>query len=577
MKTNFLLILVWLFVLNSCSDSEDPPAPAPATLQNPVIISVDPKVATAGSSIDLTGSHFNSYASEQTVAFVKDGNVTEVTTTNRTDSQLTIQVPNALTSGQYTIKLSWEQGSTTFDGFSVKEPEALQLTIASISPLNGEMGSTLTIEGTNFSTNVADNKVYFVNGQTNHEAEVKSGTSTSLEVVVPDLKPETYNIKVVVNDASNFADQSFVVKGPGPVITEISPIETELESVVTVMGENFGTDPDHIAIGFTNNGSTIYSHDFELEDGVVKAKLPANLSAGAYNVYLEANGEEVISSQTITVTEIATPLVNAIAPNSGRVLDKFKIIGSNFGTDISQISVTLQGDHANPIIVTGITDKIIECEIPNFSLDAGDYLVEVTRKGVPATYSVAHDFTILPLEMVVSGMSPSSGTAGTIVTIEGSNFSTGISDMEVKIGGGLTARIISVKRNEIKAILPCGLAAGSIDLTLRHISTNKEIAIGSFNVTEPTGTVAYCMSPNPVSRGERLTIYGNNLISSGATNINFVPENAAVGTVFSVPSSADGGKSLSFTIPKRGHVGTYTVIIQLSSGDVEVNGILEVK
>lgn len=575
MKTNFLLMLVWLCVLNSCSDSEEPPAPA--TPQNPVITSVDPKVATAGSSIDLTGSNFNSYASEQRVAFVKDGNVTEATTTNRTDSKLTIQVPNALTSGQYTIKLSWEQGSTTFDGFSVKEPETLQLTISSISPLDGEVGSTLTIEGTNFSTNVADNKVYFVSEQTSHEAEVKSAASTSLEVVVPDLKPESYSIKVVVNDKSNLADQSFVVKGLSPVITEISPIETELESVVTVMGENFGTDPDHITIGFTSNGSTTYSRDFALEDGIVKAKLPASLSAGAYNVYLEANGEEVVSSQTITVTEITTPLVRAIAPNSGRVLDKFKIIGNNFGTDISQISVTLQGAHANAITVTGVTDKIIECEIPNFSLDAGDYLIEVTKKGVPATYSVAHDFTILPLETEVSGMSPTSGTAGTIVTIEGSNFSTGISGMEVKVGGGLTARIISANRNEIKAILPCGLAAGSVDLTLRQVSAGKEIAIGTFNVTEPTGTVAYCMSPNPVGRGERLTIHGNNLISSGATNINLVPENAAVGTVFSVPSSADGGKTLSFTVPKRGYIGTYTVIIQLSSGDVKVNGILEVK
>ncbi|GAA0891634.1 hypothetical protein GCM10009122_13130 [Fulvivirga kasyanovii] len=538
---------------------------------------MDPKVATAGSSIEITGSNFNSYASEQTVAFVKDGDATEVTTTSRTDSQLTIQVPNALASGQYTIKLSWEQGSTTFDGFSVKEPEALQLTISSISPLSGEVGSTLTIEGTNFSDNVADNKVYFVSEQTSHEAELKSAASASLEVVVPDLKPESYNIKVVVNDKSNFADQSFVVKEPSPVITEISPMETELESIVTVMGENFGTDPDLITIGFTSNGSTIYSHDFELKDGVVKVKLPPNLSAGVYNVHLEANGEEVISSQTLTVTEIATPLVNAIAPNSGRILDKFKIIGSNFGTDISKISVTLQGANANPITVTGITDKIIECEIPNYALDAGDYLIEVTRKGVPATYSVAHDFTILPLEAEVSGMSPSSGTAGTMVTIEGSNFSTRVEDMEVQIAGGLSARIISVNRNEIKAVLPCDLAAGSIGLTLRQVSTNEEIALGDFNVTEPTGTVAYCMSPNPVARGEQMTIYGNNLISSGITNINFVPENAAVGTVFSVPSSTDGGKTLSFKVPKRGHIGTYTVIIQLSSGDVKVNGILEVK
>src|SRR5688500_2047738 len=64
---------------------------------------------------------------------------------------------------------------------SLAKISASQPVINSISPLSGNVGSTVVISGSNFGSNAAENIVYF--GAT--RATVSDATSTSLNVVVP--------------------------------------------------------------------------------------------------------------------------------------------------------------------------------------------------------------------------------------------------------------------------------------------------------------------------------------------------------------------------------------------------------
>lgn len=81
-----------------------------------------------------------------------------------------------------------------------------QPTISSFSPASGPIGTTVTINGTNFSTTTSNNIVYF--GAT--RASVNSATSTSLNVTVPVGATYQY-ITVQVSGLTAFSAKPFVV------------------------------------------------------------------------------------------------------------------------------------------------------------------------------------------------------------------------------------------------------------------------------------------------------------------------------------------------------------------------------
>jgi len=83
-------------------------------------------------------------------------------------------------------------------------------TISSFSPPSGPIGSSVTIAGTNFSTTLANNVVYF--GAV--RAAVTSATSTSLGVTVP--TGATYlPITVTVDGLTAYSQAPFIVTFPG--------------------------------------------------------------------------------------------------------------------------------------------------------------------------------------------------------------------------------------------------------------------------------------------------------------------------------------------------------------------------
>jgi len=92
-------------------------------------------------------------------------------------------------------------------------------TITSFSPTSGPIGTTVIIYGTNFSSTLANNIVYF--GAT--KATVTAATSTSLTVKVP-LGATYQPITVTVNNLTAYSAQPFVVtfEGGGSAFTSTS-------------------------------------------------------------------------------------------------------------------------------------------------------------------------------------------------------------------------------------------------------------------------------------------------------------------------------------------------------------------
>jgi hypothetical protein len=94
--------------------------------------------------------------------------------------------------------------------FSVKNVFAQKPVISSFLPTKGNIGSTVFISGTNFSTTATNNFVYFGDVKAN----VLSATSTNITVVVP--PGVTYKpISVTVNGLTAYSSIPFTVTFPG--------------------------------------------------------------------------------------------------------------------------------------------------------------------------------------------------------------------------------------------------------------------------------------------------------------------------------------------------------------------------
>ena len=124
---------------------------------------------------------------------------------------------------------------------SITRQMAPTVTLGEFSATSGYGGAFLTIAGTGFSTNAAENIVTF-NGKT---AVVVSSTSTELRVIVP-LGASSGPISIRTPTGSTVSGVPFTVLGngglpPQPSITSFTPTNGNSGASVTVTGANFDT------------------------------------------------------------------------------------------------------------------------------------------------------------------------------------------------------------------------------------------------------------------------------------------------------------------------------------------------
>lgn len=134
-------------------------------------------------------------------------------------------------SAQYTYD---EAGNIT----SIKKLAATTLSLAEFTPNAGPVGTSVTLNGSGFSTTAVSNTVRF-NGTT---AVVSAATATSLTVAVP-TGATTGTITVTNSNGTATSATAFVVgvTTPVPTITGFAPQIGSAGTVVTVTGTNFQT------------------------------------------------------------------------------------------------------------------------------------------------------------------------------------------------------------------------------------------------------------------------------------------------------------------------------------------------
>lgn len=327
-----------------------------------------------------------------------------------------------------------------------------------------------------------------------------------------------------------------------PVVTSISPAQGPVGTVVTVNGSNFvgaasvqfGANP---GTGMTVNSATRITVTAPPGSGTVPVTVtgPGGTSAaGAAYKYLGP-----------TVTSITDQYGNGTntdgdtyGPPSGGT--PVTISGSNL---TGATSVVFGSDNAISFHVD--SDTQITAVSPPFSGTSEEAIYVSTPAGSNATTSDGTEFDYDPN---VEAIGPSSGGAGTQVTISGSNL-TGAS---VRFGNAAAA-ILSQSDTAIVVSAPAPTSGGKVDITAVNSSGSSDTRpFDQFAYNRPSG-----LTLNPASgfAGNQVTISGQYL--TGAT----VRFGAAAASIIS-----ESDTSIVVTVPAN-PVGTrQTVVVTTKAG-----------
>jgi YD repeat-containing protein len=560
------------------------PVPSNAT-NGPVVVTVGGQ-ASNGATFTLSNSHAiagivsrasdGSALSGVIVEALQSGTVKASVATGA-DGSYTF---SALTAGSYDVSaflsgyfaatrtgtLVPANGTVTVN-FSLVAP-----TIIGLSPSSGAVGTVVTITGSHFGTSQGSSSLTF-GGVT---ATPTNWSDTTIVAPVPPgaaTGPVVATVSAAASNAVTFNIGTGTIAGTVTQSGSGTPIASALiealQSNVVKTSTNSASDGTY---SLTNVAPGVYDLRFSAS-GFGTSIQPGNtLSSGTITVNGVLGSPGTISGH-ITQSDGVTPIQGAavvalqgtdsagntttstngsyslstLAPGSYQVqasasgftaqsVGGVSVTAGNTTTEnislAGQSTITYQYDDVGRLI--GVVDSLQGAA--GYSYDAVGNLLSITR------FSSS--------QVAITGFTPTSGIAGTAVTINGTGFSTTASQDGVTFNG-TQATIVSASTTQIVATVPAGATSGPIAVTAPGGSATSS---NSFSVTAAGSLPSISgFSPAIVAAGGALAISGTGFDTSSQndlTKINTVSVNvsAASNTSISVaapPFSTSGKISVS--------------------------------
>ena len=473
----------------------------------PTISALTPSAGAINSSVVITGTNFRStQLSGSTVKFNGTATVPSVWTS----TSITAPIPSGVPTGSVPATVTVGGQTSAAVNFAVTPAPS----ISSLAPNAGAIGSAITISGANFNTQGAGSQVKFAGTA----ATIISWTTSSITVNVP---TGAISGNVVVTDAGGVQTSGvpFTVT-PAPSITGLSPNSGAIGSSVTIAGSNFNAQGAGSTVTFGGIPAVPIS-------SWTSNSITVNVPSGAISGNVVVTDAGGVTSNGMNFTVVVSPTITSLTPSSGEPGASVSIAGSNFTSSVG--TVTFNG---LPASTTSWTNTNITAVVPNGATSGN---VVVTSGGLQSNGAA---FTVLV--PTISNTAPTSGVAGTIVTLTGSNFGGSAGTVTF---GGQSATINSWADGSIQAVVPASASTGNIVVGHGGLQSNGVL----FTVAEQTfsGPVSY-------SYDELGRLVGAVANSGDAIGYSY----DAVGNILSLTRYAAGQSTIFEFHPKSGPIGT---------------------
>jgi hypothetical protein len=275
----------------------------------PTISSFTPICGPVGTNVDVNGNNFQGATH---VTF----NGVEASVSVQSGHLIKTTVPTGATTGK--IGVVTPQGSDTSSAdFTVSTSCAATPTITSFSPSNGQVGTSVTIDGTGFTGATA---VKF--GGVSAGTFSVNGAGTRITAIVPS-GAVTGKITVTTPGGTATSATNFTVTGAAaPTISSFSPTSGPVGTSVRINGTGFG---GATAVRF--NGVAAASFTVNVQGTRIDTKVPSGATTGRITV--TTPGGTATSATNFTVAS-AAPKISSFSPTSGRSGTSVTITGTAF-------------------------------------------------------------------------------------------------------------------------------------------------------------------------------------------------------------------------------------------------------
>jgi len=414
------------------------------------------------------------------------------------------KIYNLLCWGALLLLASCEEEGTEFIELGIKDPV---VAITDISPSYGYVGDEFDVIGENFAGAVDFVKVRIGENM----AKVLTCTDERITVQIPE-DATTGKISVEFFDEKLKTDLMLRVLGQPSVET---------------FSRGWGFIGDLIA--FTGTGLGTKAEDIKMVFGDAKVNAPVTeWSETSFTVQVPIGATSGKISLMVYTKQVNTPVgefiirqhagLTELSPVAAYKGEEVTIKGKNFGTTTEGVKVLVGGVEAE--VISCSEEEIKICIPVDETLEEGkEVAVKVTTPYEEVDGELNFTVKTTPTIDRETGISPSEGFIGTIVTINGSNMpetserlvvkfdevSATISDYQYKAEAGTATFIIKV---------PNGLSDGDVQMTL---------SIGELQFYEET----FKVNPSPVMNSvtETVVLVGEDVTIKGE---HFGTDKAAV-------------------------------------------------
>lgn len=428
-----------------------------ATLPAITASALSPQSGKSGDRVTITGQFYTATADQISVTF----NNIKAKVTEASSSKIVVEVP----SGVSATHNSQVPVAITIGGQRVNSNYYFTMlaNFNDFSPKAGIVGTVLTFSGDNLPTYYNPGNIKVLFGQV--EGTVLYINSNTFNVAVPNnVATEKTQVSVVVNGTTTVLPGEFSVTSP--TITSVSPTSGLPGTSFTINGTNL---PGNYSLSNVNPiytlGSTTLNVPYSsTTNSSITTNIPTSMTPGTYTLTLKSGPHTVTAPQRITVI---APAITSFSPTSGSP-----------GKEVSINGTFISGQYYNVSFGSGTTSAYattnnLRVIVPGY-VNPGKVKISVQFNG--QTVQSSDDFTIIGPSL--DSFTPSTGVAGSIVTITGAGFGTSTYNVSVKFGT-TTANVLSVTDDTIKAMVPSGVL-GAMKIS---VTTNGQTIVSTNNYT----------------------------------------------------------------------------------------------